>query len=109
MSISTTPSRFARTLTVGASPVTLLSLIQAINANFSGQVSELTIQASDGNGANNIFVGDLNVSTTDYGVKLPAGASYTERSVRGNNIALDSVYVVASAAAQKINVTARVL
>lgn len=112
MPISTTPSRIARKLTIGATAVNLLTLLQAINANISGSAKELIIQGLVGN-TGTITIGDVNVAVADGGFLIPAtpaASIFYREQVSGNGsdrIALSDIWLIASAAAQGVMVTAR--
>jgi hypothetical protein len=111
MSLSVTPSRIARKITVGASVVNLLTLLQAINANISDSAQEVIIQG-DVTNTSTVTIGDANVAVSDGGYKFPATPTqsliYREQARGGNDrIALSSINFIGGAASQALYVTVR--
>ena len=95
----------ATTVTVSnTSPQRIIDLIRAVSgyANTKVICAILTVRADDGNAANALYLGDSNVSSTNYGIKLLAGDSRTYPSAgQGNTVDLSNKYLLASAVSTK--------
>jgi len=92
------------TLTTGGTVYNVWSLIKAVSGhtNDAGACRELTIKGDSGNGAGKVYLGDMGVSSTNYGLDLIAGQSQTWRSaVNDVNLGLG---VVTDTSGSKINV-----
>jgi hypothetical protein len=91
------------TLTTANTVYNLQTLVKAIDAAEPGYCHQLTLQADIGNGEANVFIGDSTVSSSTYGVKLPAsGASNYESPF--NAIDLANFYLVSDTNSAKVNV-----
>lgn len=92
-------------VTVGVAAVTLLSLLRAIDSGCPQKCCFLQLQADIVNGGNIVFMGNSDVNTTTmYGSEIQAGSALPVLAFDSNLIDLGSIYVIASAAAQKLNV-----
>jgi hypothetical protein len=102
-------SRYAGTFSLADTNAHQLSALLAtlLGANTPTNGCGLNIQADPTNGGS-VYVGDCNVSSTQNGGVLAAGASYSEPDNGSvNGISTVDIYVRASAATQKINVMLR--
>jgi hypothetical protein len=82
----------------------LYDLLSAARPEAPKVVAELYIIADNAN-SGSVYVGDSTLSTSNYGAELAPGDPMLPRRTAGNQIALDHVYLMASAANQKVNVT----
>jgi hypothetical protein len=63
----------------------------------------ILLQADPGN-SGNIFVGDSNLGSSNYGKQLAASATFELRSDRTDVFSTLDIYVLASATGQKLNI-----
>lgn len=92
-------------VTVGTAAVTLLSLLQAIDAGAPRVCAFLQLQADISNGSNLVYLGNSDVNAASmYGSEIQAGQALPVMGFDSNLIALDQLYVVAGAPGQKLNV-----
>ena len=109
MAYAGVPGYFTTCLTVGTTPINLLTAVTAVNAGFANltqNVSVLRIQSDQSNGANIIYVGDVNTSasTPSYGYQLLVHDQVPYQSPLNVNVPLGAIWVVASAAGCQINI-----
>ncbi len=95
--------RFQQTVTVPTTATLLSTLLTNWPAGVDFVALELGMQVDSSN-TGIIRWGASTVSTTN-GMEL---AEYTERVTSGETVQIDNLYVVSSAASQKINVFARI-
>jgi hypothetical protein len=84
----------------------LLTLLQAVDSSLNGVLQNcqtLKIQADDSNGANTVYVGDSNVSTSRFGYRILTH-DQVPYSLISYQVPLAAIWVLASAATCKLNV-----
>ena len=84
----------------------LLALLTAVDSSLSAilqNVGQLGLQGDSQNASNFIYVGDSNVSSTRYGLKLAAN-TLRDYQKEAMSIPLSAIYVMASAATVYLNV-----
>lgn len=90
-------------ITITTSPKTILSYIQALGApwaNAQGACTWLTVRGHDTNGGQ-VYVGDCNLTSSDYDILLNAGDSRTWNNGNTlNNVSLIEKFIMGSAAGQ---------
>lgn len=104
-------SPWAKTITAPTTAATLFSVMQAKDAGLKGQVTpqrcaKLSIEWDPGNTTQIIYVGNDDVTTTNFGKKLSAaGQIFNIESTDQDIINLDSIFLLGSAAAANVDVT----
>lgn len=93
------------TATVADTNYAVDALLLAINANERIHCANAVIQALHANTAD-VLLGDVNLSATNYGVRLKPGDAYVMDSGSGaNSVNLNNLYIRGVAAAtQKVSV-----
>ena len=87
-------------------PHNLLALLVAVDSSLAGiiqNVSQLSLQAGNGNGANLVYVGDANVSPTRKAYELLVHDQYQSRK-EAMNVPIGAIWLLASAATVVVNV-----
>ena len=87
-------------------PHKLLDLLVAVDASLAGilqNVGQLSLQADTSNGANSVYVGDSNVSSTRKSYELLLHDQY-RGSKEAMNVPLGAMYLRASGATCVVNV-----
>lgn len=89
--------------------INALTSLSSVGAQVPGATREFILLAFpgvDGTGANtnDILIGDANVSATNFGVALPAGANVIFRSTY-DNAQVAGLYVRSAGASQKLCIT----
>lgn len=99
----------AVTLTLGASAIDLLDAIQALGGTYAtaqNGCAYITVRGDDSlTGAQYIYVGDANVSSSNYGTRLSQGDSSTLSPGFHYSCSLSTLYVLGSTTGLKCNVT----
>lgn len=90
-----------KSVTVGTSAVNVATAL-GLAANVA--CTEMVLQNHDGNNAF-IYFGESDVSTTN-GMRLDA--DYTERAAGNEPIQLGDIFVIATAASQRVNIHVRI-
>lgn len=94
-------------ITVGTTPVNLLAAAVLIDIALSTVVqncSALSIQADLVNGSNQIYVGDVNISTTRYGYALLAHDQVPYHSPINTNVPVNQIWLLGAAASLQVNI-----
>lgn len=106
MTTSITANPRCVTVTVhDTTPVTLLSLLRAIDSGCPRVACFLQLQANIGNLDKLIFVGNSDLNTgTRYGSEIQAGQALPVLAFDSNLLALDQIYVATDGADTKLNV-----
>lgn len=108
MAVAPVPAYAAVSVTLAdTNPQNLLTAMQAIDARLAGVLHvccSLAIQADDSNGANQVLIGDVNVSPTRMGYRLSVHDQYVYHSVTNMNVPLSQIYIEATAAPCIVNV-----
>jgi hypothetical protein len=96
---------YAMTVTVGTTPVSLLSLMQAIDSTIIGAAREISIQ-SDPTNSGSVLIGDslVKVSPQRCMAIFLSGDSSLTRAGLQTQVPLSALYAVATAANQLLNV-----
>jgi hypothetical protein len=94
------------TLTTHAVVYNLFKLITGTTGYSQAKVNcrELTLLGNPGNGADKVFVGGSDVSSSNFGEQLIAAQSTTKRSGPVNGISLADIWVTSDTDGAKVNV-----
>ena len=101
------PALAGVSLTLPTNQSNLLALLIAADARLGAVLQNcatLSIQAALANGANAVYVGDLNVSATNKGIELLAHDQFLGQGQPAMNVPLGSVYFWATTAGLIVNV-----
>jgi hypothetical protein len=82
----------------------LLTLIQAIDPGAPPRACHCQIQLDNGAGAAHLFVGNDDISGTNFGVNLVAGQQTTFDSTPQNLINISNIFLRSDTSAVKVNV-----
>lgn len=94
------------TVTVPSStPVSLLSLLRAIDSQTEDHAQALQLQVDPGAGGDLVYVGNSDLNTaTRWGVQLQAGQTYPIPSMSSNLLLLSQMYLASSGTNTKVGV-----
>lgn len=92
------------TLTAASTNYNLLTLIQALEPGQTGRCCKLAIQNDTGNGAAHLFVGNEDVSGTNFGANLVATQVLDFETVGMNLINASDIWLRSDTASIKVNI-----
>jgi hypothetical protein len=93
------------TLTAANTNYSLLSLVQAKDPGVTGRCCKLGIQLDIGAGGAHLYVGNEDLSGTNYGAVLVAGQVQVYENAALNVINCSQVYLRSDTAGVQVNVT----
>jgi hypothetical protein len=101
---------FLKSVTLAAANTNynLLTLMQARDANAPSRCSKLNIQLDPGAGGALLFVGNDDISATNYGAALYAGQVKVWETGQVNNLVLNQIYLRCATAGVQVNIDATV-
>ena len=94
------------TLTAANTNYSLLTLMQALDPGQTGRLCKLTIQSDSGNGAANLYIGNEDLSGTNYGSHLVASQAVVFETVSMNLVNASQIYLRSDTNATKVNILA---
>lgn len=101
-------SPLMRSIITSGTPNTIQQLsvlLAALDANFPARLTMLNLEF-DLAGAGNIYVGNLNVSSTNCGRHLVPAQGYNIAAFDTGMVLTTDIYIKADTASQQINITA---
>lgn len=93
------------TLTAASTAYSLLTLMQALDANVVKVAAHLRIFFGLGGGAAKLYIGNSDVSTTNYGSALVAGQVYELGPFLSNSIDLSSIFLLSDTPSVAVGVS----
>lgn len=96
------------TLASANTDYSLLALMQAVDAAAPTRCSKLNIQLDLSAGSAHLYVGNSDVSGSNYGAVLVAGQVKVWEMGETNRILLSQIYLLSDTASQQVNIDALV-
>jgi hypothetical protein len=96
------------TITSASKAYSLLSLMQAVDKAAPPRCCKLNIQLDTGAAGANLYVGNEDVSATNFGAHLNAGQVFVIENGETDRIVLSQLYLFADTESLQVNVAALV-
>lgn len=93
------------TLTTLNTNYSLLTLVQALDPGVTGRCCKLAIQLDPGAGGAKLFIGNDDLSGTNYGVALFAGQAQIYENAALNVINASQIFLRSDTSGVKVNIT----